>query len=205
MKCRQIPGKIFGNLWVSFLWKSRFMFPYGLKDFFPPWIRTAMGKCILLCVKMLPCTKTTQQLSWPSFFLLPTPNMAHSPRSSPGLPPGLPGTPGRAGVGAGHRRGRAPGAGQGNSGTVWPVSALRLWSKVCPASSAFTWRILLRDVYAFCSWVGIIKSLAFLMLSGHPEINVDATIVQITHFKLDLLLEMNPETLLLEIHYFQYE
>jgi len=43
------------------------------------------------------------------------------------------------------------------------------------------------------------------MLSGHPEINVDATIVQITHFKLDLLLEMNPETLLLEIHYFQYE
>ena len=49
------------------------------------------------------------------------------------------------------------------------------------------------------------KTLAFIMLPRHPEINVDVTIVQIINFKSDLLLEMNPETLPLEIHYFQYK
>lgn len=43
------------------------------------------------------------------------------------------------------------------------------------------------------------------MPSGHPENDVNVTIVQITHFKLDLLLEINLETLPLEIHYFQYK
>lgn len=56
-----------------------------------------------------------------------------------------------------------------------------------------------------CSWICSLKTSAFITPSGHPEINVDITMVQIIRFKLDLLLETNPEALPLEIHYFQYK
>lgn len=50
-----------------------------------------------------------------------------------------------------------------------------------------------------------LKDLGFYYAIKASGINVDVTIVQIIHFKLDLLLEMNPESLPLEIHYFQYK
>lgn len=48
-----------------------------------------------------------------------------------------------------------------------------------------------------------LKDLGFYNAIKASGINVDVTIAQIIHFKLDLLLDMNPESLPLEIHYFQ--
>lgn len=50
-----------------------------------------------------------------------------------------------------------------------------------------------------------LKDLGFFYAIEASEINVDINIVHIIHFKLDLLLEMNPESLPLEIYYSQYK
>lgn len=57
-----------------------------------------------------------------------------------------------------------------------------------------------------CLFVDLfLKDLGFYYALRASEINVDVTVVQIIRFKLDLLLETNPEALPLEIHYFQYK
>lgn len=85
-----------------------------------------------------------------------------------------------------------------------------------PNLSSLTWMcykalfdfsgICLENMFEICLFMDFfLKDLGFYYAIKASGINVDVTIVQIIHFKLDLLLEMNPESLPLEIHYFQYK
>lgn len=98
-----------------------------------------------------------------------------------------------------------------------PVFLLRdVGYSICSAlySSAFSLQckvhLILRcllDMFerCVCLWVCFLKFLTFIIPLGPSEINADATTVQTVHLKWDLLLEMKPETLPLEIQYFQHK
>lgn len=66
--------------------------------------------------------------------------------------------------------------------------------------------ICLKNVFEICFFINFfLKDLGFYYAIKASGINVDVIVVQIINFKLNLLLEMNPESLPLEIHYFQHK